>query len=110
MTFSSFSQVPLDLQANMVEWIRQIASAVNSLRDGKVNSRGEVTLRASQTTTVVVDTKVGGDSAIVLSPMTANAAGAIATTYVSTVDKGTFTLTHASNGQTDKTFRYVALG
>jgi hypothetical protein len=47
---------------------------------------------------------------ILLSPTTANAAAALATTYVSAVTQGSFTLTHANNAQTDKTFGYVALG
>jgi hypothetical protein len=39
-------------------------------------------------------------------PMTANAAAALATTYIVPA-KGQFVITHANNAQADKTFRYV---
>ena len=41
---------------------------------------------------------------------TANAAAAIATTYVSARGNGTVTLTHTNDAQTDKIFTYLVIG
>lgn len=83
---------------------------------GRSNSVGQVTLRANQTTTTVtkavdpaaVNVSLGQE--IFLSPRTANAAAAVATTFVSVVGQGTFTLTHANNAQVDKLFGFEARG
>lgn len=91
-------------------WMRGATEAVNSLRNGKVNSAGDLTLTENATSTVVTDIRVGGNSVILLMPKTANAAGALATTYIASVGKQTFTVTHANNAQTDREFAYVALG
>jgi len=89
---------------------REVARVVRSLVDGKINSTGTVTLTASTTTTTVTDQRSGGDSIILLMPTTANAATATSTTFVSARAKQSFTLTHANNTQTDRTFGYVILG
>ena len=89
---------------------RAIALAVRQIAAGKINSTGTVTLAASTTTTQVNDERAGGDSVILLMPRTANAATAISSTYVSARTKQSFTLTHANNAQTDRTFGYVVLG
>ncbi len=76
------------------------------------NARGQLTLRANQTTTTVDKsvapgaTNVALDDEIMLSPRTANAAAAIPTTWISSVGQGFFVLTHASNAQVDKTFGF----
>ena len=80
------------------------------LAQGRSNAVGVCTLRASQTTTTVTAQNCGADSKVFLSPTTANAAAALATTYVSLVSTGSFVLTHASNVQADKTFGFVCLG
>lgn len=89
---------------------RQVAGVIRNLVDGKINATGSVTLTASSATTAVTDFRSGGDSVILLMPRTANAATALATTYVSARAKQSFTLTHANNAQTDRTFSYVILG
>lgn len=89
---------------------RDVYEIVNSLRDGKVNSTGSVTLTASSATTTVSDLRAGQDSVILFMPTTANAAAAIGGLYVSSRGKQTFTLTHANNAQTDRTFSYAVLG
>jgi len=86
------------------------ALAIQQLFKGRVNCTGEVTLRASQTTTVVESNIVTATDTIVLSPTTANAAGALATTYISAIGDGDFTITHASAVSTDRTFRYALFG
>ena len=91
---------------------RDVASAVNLLIDGKNNAKGEVTLTASAATTAVSDFRVGEDSVIHLTPTTANAAAEIGggTMYISSRGANTFTITHANNAQTDRTFIYTVTG
>lgn len=88
----------------------RLSQAINELFQGRSHAVGTVTLRANQATTTVTGANCGDESVILLSPKTANAAAALATTYVSSVGAGTFTLTHANNAQTDKEFGYAAIG
>lgn len=90
----------------------RLSQAINELYQGRSNAIGTVTLTASATSTVVAAENCGDESAVFLSPTTANAAAEIGngTIYVSSVGNGTFTLTHANNAQTDRTFGYVAIG
>lgn len=88
----------------IVQAIRQI---IQGRSDAVLHS---VTLTPSATTTVVAAINCSKDSEVFLSPRTANAAAALATTYVSSVGQGTFTLTHASNVQADKTYGIVCIG
>jgi hypothetical protein len=70
-----------------------------------------VTLAAGATSTPVTDARITGTTAILLQPATANAAAALATTYVSETGRvnGTVSITHANSAQVDRTFR-VKLG
>lgn len=91
---------------------RETANVVNLLVDGKINAGGEVTLSASSASTTVTDYRVGTESVIVFTPTTANAAaeqggGAM---YLSARSKQSFTITHANNAQTDRTFIYIVIG
>lgn len=90
--------------------LRQALEGVRRAMQGKLNVRGTVTLTASTTTTAVTDERVSAQSYIGLMPTSSNAAAALATTYVSARDKGTFTLTHANNAQVDRTFVYIVIG
>lgn len=89
-----------------------MAQAVNQLSDGRSNGFGSVTLTANQTTTAVTDVRVGTDSVISLMPTTANAAAEVGAggMYVGTVTAQSFTITHANNAQTDRTFTYAIQG
>lgn len=89
--------------------VRQIVDVVNGILRGKVNSKAAVTLTAGATSTVVTDPLCAPDTAVLLQPTTANAAGALATTYI-VAAKGSFTITHANAVSTDRTFNYVLLG
>jgi hypothetical protein len=92
------------------ETVRRLVDTANRAMDGRSNAIGEVTLTPSATTTAVTDYRVGSDSVIVLMQTTANAAAAYGTTYVSARTQGGFTLTHANNAQTDRTFEYTVTG
>lgn len=90
--------------------IRRIVDAIIQIVTGRQNSVGDVTLRASQTTTTVSFQNCSKDCRVFLSPKTANAAAAIPTTYISAINQGSFTITHASNAQADKTFGFLCIG
>jgi len=92
--------------------IPRIVQSIRDLYAGRSNAVGTVTLTESDTTTTVVALNIGPDSKIFLMPTTANAAAEFAggDLYVSSVGQGTFTITHASDSNADKTFFWVALG
>ena len=97
---------------NPEEHRRIIAQDINKISDGVTLNAGSVTLTASTTDTVVSDGRVGVDSVIYFMPKTANAAAEVGAggMYVSSRGKETFTITHASNAQTDRDFEYALLG
>lgn len=102
-------QIPRDLGFNEIGW-RRLVDAVYQLVEGRNNAVDRFTLRAGFTTTVVTHPNCSMDCEPQFSARTANAAAALATTYISAVDQGSFTLTHANNGQTDRTFGYTVTG
>lgn len=90
--------------------LQKIVLSINQMMDGRTDNFGSVTLTSGTTTTTITDARASENSTVVLSPRTANAAAAIGTTYVSAKNNGSFVLTHANNGQTDKTFDYALIG
>lgn len=90
----------------------EIISTINQLILGNLNNTGTVTLTASAASTTVTNSRVGANSYIEFMPTTANAATekAAGTMYVSARTKGEFTITHANNAQTDRTFQYIHVG
>ena len=91
---------------------RQIAAWMREVHQGKLANTGSVTLTANVASTTVTDARAGAVSFIGFMPRTANAAAELGagTMYVATQGKQTFTITHANNAQTDRTFRYCLLG
>ncbi len=87
---------------------REVAEVTNGIMNGKTNNTGSVTLRASNTTTTITDERLGFDSIILLSPLTANAAAQ--TPYISTKAKGSVIITHTSTAHTDLNFDYIIVG
>ena len=100
--------------------LRKVILAIQQLAAGRSNATGLVTLAASTTTTTVSPADpvhagaqtVAPQSAVFLFPKTAHAAAELAAggCYISAVGKQTFTVTHANNAQTDRTFFYLAVG
>jgi LDH2 family malate/lactate/ureidoglycolate dehydrogenase len=90
--------------------LRKFAIAIQQLAAGRSNATGTVTLTESATTTAVTDANFAAGSTVMLTPTTSNAAAALGTTYVSARANGSFTLTHANNSQTDRTFLYAIQG
>jgi hypothetical protein len=92
--------------------IFKIVMALRQLTEGRSNATGIMTLASSAGSTTVTAPNCAAGSAVFLFPATANAAAALASTYVKTSDvsKGQFVITHANNLQTDRTFFFVCLG
>ena len=88
----------------------RVARTVNEMLKGHLNNVLDITLTANVAATTITDVRLGSDSAIGLTPLTANAAAALATTYVSSRSKGQAVLTHANNAQVDRTFQGTILG
>lgn len=92
---------------------RQVHQAVRELIEGRSNAVGTVTLTANATTTTVERSTVNRNAVVMLQPQTANAAAELGagTAYWSvSADGGAFTITHANNAQTDRTFGYLVIG
>jgi hypothetical protein len=87
---------------------REVAEVVNNSMNGKTNNTGTVTLTASTTTTTLNDERLGFDSVILLSPLTANAAAQ--NPYISTKAKGSVVITHTSVASADLNFDYIIVG
>jgi hypothetical protein len=90
--------------------LAKYALSLQQLAAGRSSATGSVTLAASATTTTVSAANCAPGSAVFLFPKTANAAAAIATTFINSVGKQSFTISHALNAQVDRSFFYVCLG
>jgi hypothetical protein len=99
----------MSISANETDRIK-INRAIQQLEQGRLNVAGSCTLAAGATATVVKAQNCGAASQVVLTAKTANAAAALATTFVSAVANGSFTVSHANNAQTDRTFGFTCLG
>jgi hypothetical protein len=108
MLNNNFPIAPLTVEMTG-EYLRKLALSANSAMAGKTNNTGEFTLTASATSTTKSDLNCNTNSVVLAFPKTANAAGALATTYIVPGNKQ-FVITHANNSQTDRTFRYVVIG
>jgi hypothetical protein len=92
--------------------LTRIVTAIRDLFMGRSNAMGEFTLTANAATTTVAATNCGEQSVISLTPRTANAAAALATTYITAANTtpGQFIVNHANNAQVDKVFAYSISG
>ena len=90
----------------------KFVDSINSMIKGRTENVSQVTLTANAASTTVNNSNISENSEILLSPKTANAAAALATTYIpeATILNGSFVIQHANNAQTDKTFGYVWVG
>lgn len=92
--------------------LSKFAFAIQQLAEGRSNATGTVTLTANAASTTVTAPTCGSGSAPLLIPTTAHAAAEVGngTIYIGTISNGSFVITHANNSQTDRIFRWVALG
>lgn len=91
-------------------FISRLVQMLEQILHGRTRNQAAITLTANVTTTAVNNPAFESHQTVVLSPLTANAAGAIATTYVSARTKGQFTLTHANAATTDRSFEFIFVG
>lgn len=98
-------------QAASEAWVRRIVDVLNNVLKGKMNVTLDVTLATGADTTTVTDARISASSALLLMPLTANAAAehAAGTAYVSSQKAGQAVLAHANNAQADRTFRILIL-
>jgi hypothetical protein len=100
---------PLDF-SDFREWLRKTVAAVNAALNGANRTTGEVTLTANDTTTTVTTPYVTEESAVIFTPLTANAATEVGEggMYVSTRTNGvSFVITHANGAETDRDFAWA---
>lgn len=87
---------------------RRIAVTVNAMLQGRSNATGQLTLQAGAATTTVLDARAGPGSVVLLCPLTASAAAE--SPWISHRGQGTFTVSHANDPGTGRTFAFVILG
>jgi hypothetical protein len=109
MTQRGYQGVP-EVLTDSVEHRRQLARLGNNLLQGKLNSVIQITLTANSGTTIVIDKRIGANTGLFFSPLTADAAAALSGLYVSSQANGTATLTHANTATTDRTFNVLLIG
>lgn len=89
------------------EMVREIATTLNLVLQGRINCTGSITVANGTTSTVVPDVCAYESSVPLL--IATNSAAAAISPYVSARAAGSFTLTHADPGAS-ATFLYVLLG
>jgi hypothetical protein len=98
----------------LVAWCNRMWSAMVYLSKGKLNCTVTLTLTENAATTTFADKRLSPSSVVLFDPKTANAATELygATMYVLTANRGneSWTITHANNAQTDRTFEVAIIG
>ena len=105
-TFASFPDVAI--------YMRRLWDSMFRMRQGKLECVAELTLAANAATTVFTDLRLSLQSVLIFDPKTANAATELGngTMYTLTANRGGdfWTITHANNVQTDRTFQVAIIG
>ena len=91
-------------------FIDEISTAANLALLGHNDTSADFKLTASATTTVVSSYYLAPDRLILWMPITATAAAAVTSMYVSSRDDASFTITHDNTADTDRKFSYIILG
>ena len=119
MTIHPFQHFPpppplLNSAGEVSAYLRRLWEGVYQLRKGKSENVIEVTLAANVASTDINDIRLSPQCVLVFDPKTANAAAELygATMYVATADRdnSVWTITHANNAQTDRTFQVAIIG
>jgi hypothetical protein len=98
----------IDAGGTLEERVRLLTIAVRRLYENKHNATGTFTLTADATSTTVNNRMVSENSIIQWSPLTASAGGELGMRY--TAAQFSFTIYHASDSRTDRTFGYTVSG
>lgn len=92
--------------SNEAEHRRELATTLNEVLRGRINTAGTFTMADGTTSTTVTDPNVHSGSHISITP---KSAGVPAGWYVSSQTLGSFVVTHTDPGA-DKTLSYALLG
>jgi hypothetical protein len=95
--------------SDVLKYFRRIYEVIAPMRQGKLECVRGVLLTANVGSTTITDPRITVQSCCCLSPTTANAAAAIATTYL-VPSNGSVLITHANNAQTDRLFFMAIIG
>lgn len=112
MTIPGFPNVPYVL-TNEQQHRKALADTVNRINQGKFNATVDLTLAGSNaTTTTLTDARIGGTSAVIPAMgTTAHGAACLAAgIWVTGILKGTCTVNHAANPNSDATIRFIIIG
>lgn len=104
-------QLQRDLGFDKAGWQRLVDSVIQLVL-GRQNSIGDVKLTAGAALTTVSFQNCSKDCRVFLFPQTANAAAAVATTYIlkTEIGQGSFIIRHANAGTTDRDFSFLCIG
>lgn len=105
--------MPVRVPARQEKNLAVFQAAIEQIAQGRLNCAGTFTLAAGTTTTTVKAPTVAKGTVISFGmPQTANAAAALATTFIlaANVSSGQFIVSHANAGTTDRTFGFIAIG
>lgn len=100
--------VPADVGNARATTVRH-AAAINQVLQGSINATLGITLVANATQSTFQDSRIGPFTYVGLSPVTANAADALRSIWITTT-QGQATINHASSPNTDMTFIACLLG
>ena len=104
----NFLKVPT-FTDNQDEQNRLTANAINNILDGKINSTGTFTTTGSRTLETVIDARCGGNSVVLWSPLTVDAAGEITHMWLAATRNGEFDIGHRNHSK-NVICKYVIIG
>lgn len=88
-----------------------VTDAINRLLRGQINCTVPAfTLNPNATSTTLTDPRLSPDSHIDFKPVTADAAAAKPSIYVTSQTNGSATINHASSASADQTFSVLIIG
>lgn len=96
--------------SGFMSWLFTFVVLVNSMRQGKLNATGSVTLATGTTQTTITDARLTADSFIWLMPTTLNASLALSLVYITSRDNGSAVVKHGNDVSTDRTYVYLIIG
>jgi len=92
------------------KFTKRLFDQIEALLHGRANNKGAITLTANVATTTVNNAAFESAMIPVFTPLTANAAAEMDGMYISARTNGQFTITHANDANTDKSFEYIFVG
>ena len=104
----NFLKVPT-FTDNQDEQNRLTANAINNILDGKINSTGTFTTIGTKTLETVIDARCGGNSVVLWSPLTVDAAGEMTHMWLAATRNGEFDIGHRNHSK-NVLCKYVIIG